>query len=107
MTHWVAIGLLALAPQIASAQASVALRVDDAARTAALSGEYRLLRDHRWMVAANGALEQPAPGATSLTQGLKAAYGFQLGARPAALSLSYAARRDVSRSLGRAHDGAC
>lgn len=94
MAHWVLIGLLALVPQLASAQASVSVRVDDAARTAALSGEYRLYRDPRWTVSTTGALEQPAPGATSLAQGLNAQYGFRLGERPATLSLGYGARRD-------------
>ena len=100
MARWTAIGLLVLAPQLAAAQASVSLRVDDAARTAALSGEYRLFRDPHWMVSATGALEQPAPGASSLAQGLRAAYGFQLGARPATLSLNYAARRDWAGASG-------
>ena len=94
MAHWVLIGLLALAPRLALAQASVSVRVDDAARTAALSGEYRLYRDPRWAVSTTGALEQPAPGATSLAQGLNARYGFRLAERPATLSLSYGARRD-------------
>jgi len=94
VAHWIAIGLLALAPQLAAAQASVSLRVDDAAGTGVLSGEYRLFRNPQWAVSANGALERPAPAATSLAQGLRANYGFQFGQRAATLSLSYGLRRD-------------
>ena len=71
MPHWMAIGLLALAPQLASAQASVSVRVDqvqEAVSSIALSGNYRS--------------------------------GFQLWARPATLSLNYAARRDWLGATG-------
>lgn len=94
MAHRIAIGLLALAPQLAAAQATVSARVDGAAGTAALSGEYRVFRDPQWAVSANAALERPAPGATSLAQGLSARYGFQLGQSPAVLSFGYGVRRD-------------
>jgi len=105
VAHWTAIGLLALAPQLAAAQASVSSRVDrtldSAVRAVAVAGDYRLYRDPEWTVSATGALEQSRDepgqallGATSIAQGLKALYGFQLAQRAATLSLSYGLRRD-------------
>ena len=105
MAHWMVIGLLALAPRLAAAQASVSLRVDGgqdtAVRGVALSGDYRLYRDPQWSISAGGALEQTLlAGTTSLAQGLKAQYGFQLGGRPATLSLNYSARRNWQGASG-------
>lgn len=97
MAHWRFLAL-AVVPHLAAAQASFSLRVDGgqdtAVRAVALAGDYRLYRDPHWSVSASGTLERPAPGATSLAQGLTAQYGFRLGERPATVSLNYGARRN-------------